>query len=93
MISKEHQEFLDNYWKNILGFKPEKEFNLNFKEEICPNCQGSNIVYTKSPAWRSKYYCNNCKHHIYVIISDKMSGVHTDSIAVDERESIKFMKK
>lgn len=93
MISKEHQEFQKNFWNNLLGFKPEKEFDLDYRGDTCPNCQSRNIIYAKSPAWKGKYYCNNCKYHIYVVISDRMSGVHTDSITVDERESIKFMKE
>lgn len=84
--------FQKNFWNNLLGFKPEKEFNLDFRGDTCPNCNSNNIVATKSPAWTCKYYCNNCNYHIYIVVSDRMGGNYTDSIAIDKKESIKFLE-
>ena len=79
--------FQRDFWENILGFKPEKEFETLESSNICHKCGSKDTKILKSPAWTGKYYCNSCNYYNYEIFSDPMGGNFTTSIALDKKDS------
>ncbi len=77
-----------NFWKNILGFVPEKELNAIISKVKCHKCGSENVVRLSSGGgWTGKFKCNDCSYYTFVVYSDKMGGTLEDSIAIDKRDS------
>jgi hypothetical protein len=78
----ESKEFLDPFDFIV----PIKELKVQVHETVkCYNCNNENSNYLeKRPAssWTDKYMCYSCGCLNYVIFSDKMSGVCTDTIKI-----------
>lgn len=77
-----------DFWENILGFNPKiKKEEHGWLEPKCYKCGSKNTRLLESPSWTMKRYCKDCSHYTFVIISDKMGGALSDSIAIDKRNS------
>jgi rubredoxin len=81
------KKFQDNFWNNILGFKPEYEFDVYPDENKCYKCNSAEINRLESPTWTGKFRCNMCGYYTYKIFPDSMGGNSTIEIAIDRKNS------
>lgn len=75
-------ESILNWWKRILGFKPEKQFRLSDIDRKCYNCESDSVEEMKASSWCAKWRCNDCRYYNYVVYQDRMGGALTDDVAV-----------
>lgn len=70
-------------------FKKESEHSINmYQVKGCPICKDTiNQERLPSESWTATLVCNNCNSIIFIIFSDRMSGVHVDTVYVYKEKS------
>ena len=83
------EQFLERFTINIeKDIKPyfELDDRLNVDTSLNKGCYSCGHEYSKSKfnseAWTSVFHCGKCNKINVIIYSDRMGGVHTDSVRI-----------
>lgn len=71
------------------NFQFVKRIDIDMIKHIgCVNCNNkSNLYAHDSPAWTHVHHCIACNTIMITFFTDRMSGVHTDTVDVYEKRS------
>ena len=69
-------------WVDILGFEPEKTFEVQNVENKCYKCNSNDVIELESDSWTAKCQCRHCGYISFAIYQDKMGGATLDDVAI-----------
>lgn len=79
----ESKEVKQEELNNLFELESESIFDTQVRSLPCPNCGNPNNLYNyPSPSWTSCYHCVNCNRILFIHLSDRMGGVHVDTVFI-----------